>query len=288
MRIGIQGPTETGSRWQALEFSLMGNLAKSAREMGYEVVHTQRIIDPTSYDLIAFMGVKNQDVLKCAEADGVPYLYFDKAYNRSKQWWRWSYCAHNPTTYLTRMDYSDFRRQGQNWEPKNWQDNRRGHIVLAGSSAKYHKLYELIDPETYWERVVQQLRQYTDRRIIYRPKKSYGDARPIDGTIFSTNDRIEDDLKGAYAMITHGSNACFEALMEGIPTIVLGNGITRCISSTQVDDIEDLHLCTHTQKVQVLNSLAHFQLKTEEIGQVDFWSMVDDCKELREALQTPA
>jgi hypothetical protein len=286
MKISVQGPLERGERWQSLEYDLMEAFSRSAQDRGYRVERTARIIDPASYDMVVFMGVKNQDVLKRAEADGVPYVYFDKAYNRIKKWWRMSYCAHNPTEYLMWLDRPSYRREGQGWEPKPWQHKPEGHIVLAGSSAKYHKLHNLPDPESYWAGVVKELREYTDRKILYRPKKSYRDARPLAGTSFSEKEFIEDDLKGAYAMITHGSNACFEALMGGIPAVVLGNGITRGLSTMRVSEVNDPLTCDDESKLDLLNDLAYFQWTTKEIEQGEFWTTIDDCAKLREVIQT--
>jgi hypothetical protein len=81
------------------------------------------------------------------------------------------------------------------------------------------------------------IRARTDRPIIYRPKPSFKDAQPIEGTEFSTGDEtINDALWGAHALVTHGSNACFEAALLGVPSIVLGDAVAAPISSRSLDD----------------------------------------------------
>lgn len=281
MKIAVQGPGKPGSGWQHLEYSLASAFIKGAQKQGHEACRANKIKRPSDFDMIAFMGVKNRDVLLAAHEAGVPYVYFDKGYNRVKGWWRVSFCAHNPTDYLLRLDRPDDRRHKQRWNPKDWCGVDGGHIVIAGSSAKYHELYGLPDPETYWEGIVTELRKHTDRKIIYRPKKSYGNAKPIEGTYFSGVDLIEEEMLGAYAVITHGSNACFEALIEGVPAIVLGNGITRSISSGHADEINHLVMADWDTRIQLLNDLAYFQWKTNEIEEPQFWRLLDDCAELR-------
>ena len=284
MRIAFKAPTEPGEKWQTMEFNLAQAFAKSARGQGHEALVMEDIEDPSAFDMIAFMGVKNRKLLQKADDADVPYVYFDKGYNRDKRWWRMSYCAHNPTEYLMNLQRSADRRLAQGWWPKEWRLNPNGHIILAGSSAKYHELYGLPDPETYWEGVVAELGDFVSNKIIYRPKKSYGDARPLSGTEFSKTDIIEKEMRGAYAIITHGSNACFEAMLEGCPAIVLGNGITAPIVSEYLSDIEDLAYPDMDTRAKLLNDLAYFQWTAAEIEQGLHWSVLNDCKELRKAL----
>lgn len=284
MKIAIQGPGSRGSKWDAIEHDIMSAFLKASKDRGHDVVRLDSISDPAEFDMIAFMGVKNRRLLLDAHNAGTPFVYFDKGYNRDKKWWRVSYCAHNPTEYLWDLGRSDDRRREQGWEPKSWISNPDGPIILAGSSAKYHELCGLPDPETYWEGVVAELRELTDRKIIYRPKKSYGNARPLPGTEFSKTDTIEEEMKGAYALVTHGSNACFEALLEGCPAIVLGNGVTKDLSSTRISDIDNLLLASHEMKIRILNSLANFQWKIDEIEKGAIWELIDDCEKLRQGL----
>lgn len=284
MRIAVQGPGKRGVGWQALEHDLMDAFMKGARTRGYEVTRFDAITEMYKFDMIAFMGVKNRKLLLHAHGSGVPFIYFDKGYNRDKKWWRMSYCAHNPTDYLWDLNKPDDRRLAQKWDPKPWISNPDGHIILAGSSAKYHELHDLPTPEAYWANIVFELRILTGRKIIYRPKKSYGNAKRVSGSVFSNTDTIEEEMKGAYALITHGSNACFEALMEGCPAIVLGNGVTRDVSAVDSTMINTLFLASHEMKIRILNSLAYFQWRIDEIEKGTFWETVNDCEKLRKDL----
>lgn len=286
MKIAFQGPTAPGPRWQGLEFNLIEAFKAGAEKRDWQVFTLPKIADISQFDMIGIIGVKSQDLLKRCVAARKPFVYFDKAYNRKASWWRFSYCSHNPARFLTHLNRLDDRRLAQKWEPAEWQINTNGHILLAGSSGKYHRLYDLPDPTEFWKAIVSELQATgTDRKILYRPKKSWHDAVPIDGTEFSKAEFIEEDLKNAALMITHGSNSCFESLMLGIPAIVLGNGITAGISSSKISEISNLLLASQRLKIQLLNDLAYMQFKVDELKTTTtFWDALDDCTELYETL----
>ena len=56
------------------------------------------------------------------------------------------------------------------------------------------------------------LKEHTDRPIRCRVKMSYKEAVARGGVPLS------EDLKGAWALVTHSSNAAVEALLAGVPT----------------------------------------------------------------------
>jgi hypothetical protein len=125
------------------------------------------------------------------------------------------------------------RPAGTRWASTSRRGAAAGNqIVIAGSSAKYHAFYGLPEPNEYYATSSLDIQARTDRPIIYRPKPSFKDAQPIEGTEFSTGDEtITDALWGAHALVTHGSNACFEAALLGVPSIVLGDAVAAPISS---------------------------------------------------------
>ena len=228
------------------------------------------------YDLYCVMGVKNARMIRRLQAKGHRFLYFDKAYNRDwPEWWRVAIDAHQPTAYLGLMDCPPDRARVQGWASKPWREEG-GHIVLAGSSAKYHKLYGLDDPNEYAHAIIRTLQKVTGRAVYYRPKPSWGGAADIDGAKLINRARhpITDDLRGAHALITHGSNACLEAMLEGVPSIVLGNAVARPISSTTLADIEAPRLADDDERGQLFNNLAYCQWSLEEMRRGPFWEFL--------------
>lgn len=286
MRIAFKFDPSSKGNWRASENRAIQAFEQGTKKAkkGCEVICSPRIEDPSQYDMVGIFGVRNKDLICACQEASVPFVYFDKAYNRDKKWWKLSVCAHHPTKYIGMLGNPDDRRKAQRWDYKPWRKlSTKSHILIAGSSLKYHNLYELPHPTKYWTMIVKELKLLTNRRILYRPKKSWQDATPIAGTEFSKADSIIDDLRGAHCMITHGSNACFEALQEGIPAIVLGNGVTRPISSSVINEyhIETPIEAQDAGKDMVLNNLAYFQWSVEELSTGIFWKTVDACLRIR-------
>jgi hypothetical protein len=179
---------------------------------------------------VAMVGVKSKRLFDLTRAAGAVPIMLDKGYIRTRrpdsrvwEYWRVSVGApppdqHHPDERKRPHD----RLEGMGLLMRPWRS--RGYpVVIAGSSAKYHAFYGMDEPNVYYRRLVDQLRKLTDRNIIYRPKPSYREAEPIPPAQFSTGDEdIEQALQGAWALVTHGSNACFEAAVLGIPSIMLG------------------------------------------------------------------
>ena len=148
-------------------------------------------------------------------------------------------------------------------------ENQGSYIVFAGSSAKYHIFMGLEDPETYAKNVISELRHYTNRPVIYRPKPTWSAKKPVPQTIY----KGDSDVKyhqlmnhDIHSVITHTSNAALEANFYGIPTLVLGDSIAKPVSSTELKDIENIHIPTLEEKESLGRSLSYFQYSMEEIS----------------------
>jgi hypothetical protein len=229
-------------------------------------------------DAACFVGVKSKRIFEACLAAGVTPIMFDKGYIRTRavggrvwEYWRISVGAHHPTAQLEHQRMPDDRWAKLKLVEKPWR--RSGfQIVIAGSSAKYHDFYGLPDPTAWAEGVVREIREQTDRPIIYRPKPSWDGAVPIADTHFSgPNDSLAGALTNAWVMITHGSNASFEAALLGIPSIVLGNGVAKPISSTSLEDLA--HPKMAKRKGWFAN-LAYFQWTEDEFRSGVSWPFI--------------
>lgn len=189
-------------------------------------------------DVACMVGVKSLKLWRKAEKAGCIPVMFDKSYSRDG-WdnWRVSPFTHNPSKTLHGIVYPSDRWLSLGYNSfRGWKRNIDGHILIAGSSEKYHNFYGLENPNDYASSIVTELCKHTDRKIIYRPKPSWGGAVKIEGAELSHNGKkFCKDLEGARLLVTHGSNACFEAALSGIPTIILGNGVMRSVSPTRIN-----------------------------------------------------
>lgn len=226
--------------------------------------------DLTGYDMINLIGVKSMELM----SSGRPYLYFDKPYDRKLKGWRVAINNHQPTDLMLNMKMRDDRRIKFNWTPPDWDNTDGKYILIAGSSLKFHILKNIVDPTAYAENIVKELRKYGyDEPIIYRPKPSWKNAVPIRGAKFCRAKTIYESLSLSRVLITYGSNSCFEALMNGIPSIVLGDGITRDISGNCLES--GIRYASYSERNQFLNNLAYFQYTEKEIAKGVLWNKIE-------------
>jgi len=230
------------------------------------------------FDVVGFFGVKSWKLFDAHRAEDIHTLMFDKGYIRRElggTGWDYNRVAvdgHHPD--LSLKQYPDDRWKRIGLSLSSWRKKGR-HIVIFGSSAKYHHFHGLAGPTEYAKAVVRVLRNHTDRPIIYRPKPTWRGAKPIEGAGYSRpGEPLSDVLSDAWAVVTHGSNACFEAVLAGIPCIVLGRAIARSISSTSLGAIESPYLVSIVDREQWLANLAYHQWTLNEFSSGQAWEVI--------------
>lgn len=240
---------------------------------------TEDVPEETDYQYACMVGVKSVRLWNLMKSKGVVPIMFDKGYSRRRygiawQYWRVSVGGHHPTAKSLSLSYPADRFLSLGFRVESEWRKSGGHIVLAGSSAKYHNFYEMQNPTAYAKDIVKALRRHTDRPITYRPKPSWGGAIPIKGTKFSREGKsITEDLTNAHAVVTHGSNACFDAALLGIPSIVLGNGVMRAISSYSINEIESPRM---GDRMPLFSALAYHQWTLEEMKSGEAFATIKD------------
>lgn len=235
------------------------------------------------YDVACMVGVKSRALFQAHGRAGVPTIYLDKGYARHSrsdgvsgwEYWRVAINDHQPTDRLGR-DFPHDRLTRIGWEPAPWRKAGKT-ILLAGSSAKYHEFYGLREPTSWMHHLVQRLRLVTERPLVYRPKPSWREAVPIAKTNFSRPPQtLAELLPKAHLLITHGSNSCFDAVLAGVPSIVLGQGVARPISSTDILDIENPRMVSDKARKQWLANLAYWQWTQPEMVSGDAWAFIGE------------
>jgi len=227
-------------------------------------------------DCAVILGVKKRRLFKELEQRGTPMVYIDKGYTREWTHRRISTGATQPSHYLGKWGKPNDRRLKFGWNFKPWRKHQPnyGHILLALSSPGYHLYEGMPNPEEFAFATTEELRKYTQRPIIYRPKPNQP-RNEVPGTILSPiSDNIEQALEGAHCVIVTGSSVCLQAMMMGIPSLVLGDSIGLPISSVDLQNIEYPYLAMPNQREQWLNDLAYCQWSLDEYQNGSAWEHV--------------
>lgn len=234
-------------------------------------------------DLAVVVGVKDKSgpIFKAYRAAGRHAVFIDKGYTRIRGgplgtlYWRVSVDAFQPLAY--------FRcgRPSDRWValkvPIVASQRHGTNILFAGSSQKYCDWHGLGPATAYAERVLGDIRKYTDRPIVYRPKPSWADAVPVAGYEYSPgDDKFITQLEDAHCLVTYGSNACFEAVLHGVPSIVLGDGVTRNVSSTTVAEVAAPRMPTAVETYALACDLAYCQYTLDEMAVGLCWVNIRD------------
>lgn len=239
----------------------------------------------TDADVVCMVGVKCVKHFKRMRKQGRNVIFLDKGYLRHRkpkartwEYWRIALNTHHPTEYVATARHTPKRWDDAirrlDVEVKPWRSSGE-HIVYAGSSAKYHEFCGIEDPTTLAQKVVDDLKKITDRPIIYRPKPSWEGAVPVEGAGFSSyTESIGDVLQNAWCVVTHGSNACFESILAGIPVVVLGEAIAKPISSQLLSDVNNPLLASRDAVDQWFSNLAWCQFTEPEMESGMAWRAI--------------
>jgi hypothetical protein len=256
---------------------------------GVKVTVLPDFVDRCDCDLYCLVGIKHFRVMRNLQAEGARFLLWDKGYNRDwSEWWRISYCAYQPWREVLSLDCSPDRAEQQGWlAVKPWKITQDGYILYAGASQKYHTFCGLPTPDEYLHDLLISMRRMTWRPVMYRPRISPVDVAPVRGCIPSPMLGIADELTGASVMVTHGSSACLEAMLAGVPCIVLGDGVTRGISSTQIEEIEWPRRANYEARLRLVSTLAYFQWNRNEIAEGRLWPIINSIMQKPICADTP-
>lgn len=256
------------SEGKSREERLVEPFREGCKITGDEFVQLSNQADPIDADVALMVGLKTIDLRHRCLALGQRVITFDKGYDRKFDWWRVAIDEHQPTEYLMSLGYGSGRMKQCGWKVKPWRaTTETAPVIIAGGGRKYYDAHQLPDPADYIAELVAAIRAAgCKRRIWYRPKPSMSDVMPVADTVLSRHKSIYELLDGAHALITYGSNACFEAMLAGVPSIVLGDAVARPISSRGLDEIGAPVLAEDWGRLSLLSSLAYCQFRTSEMA----------------------
>lgn len=238
--------------------------------------------DPET-DVAVVFGVKgiSRQLIKDHRAMGKHTLFLDKGFTREKgenshtKYTRVAINATSPARYMMKRNCDSKRAKDLHINLERRKNPESGHILFCGSSQKYNDFHDLGDSTAYAEKVFRSVRKHTERQIVYRPKPSWKGATFIKGTSFSSNSSsIFEALKGCFCLVTHGSTAAMDAIISGVPAIVLGEGIASPVTSNQVESVVKPVWPSEEDRMRWLNAMSYCQWTLDEFRSGEAWKYI--------------
>ncbi|MBI3315359.1 MAG: hypothetical protein HYZ87_00055 [Candidatus Omnitrophica bacterium] len=240
---------------------------------------TENLIDPSVIVVTGRLASCAQILSYCRRKDA-DFIYFDKGYLRR------GWGTENPEGYirfvvnaLHASDYfQEFPRPSDRWRKLKVQlspPKKKGqNIIFAGCTEKFATFHNF-NAVDYAKSVVDAIHKIINLPIIYRPKPGGRNTlgyNPVTNTTLSGNDRtIDQELKNAYALVTFSSNAAIDALIAGVPAFVLGPGMAKPVSNTDLAMLKNPYFPSEKERNQFFYDLAYCQWNGREIEKGVVW-----------------
>lgn len=249
-------------KFKEVIFSQIG--AKIIAKGGKVVKHDFRPLADLPHDIIPIVGCHPplKDMIHGWKASGRPFVYWDRGYCRrifatwlpkaesATGFYRWEANAYQMKAI---RNVPDDRWKALRIEMKPWQKGG-GHVVVAMPTQPYSALH---GTERWTDQTVEALNKVTDRRIIIRSKES--------------KTPLWEDLKGAHALVSHGSNAANEAIILGTPVFCDPSCAAALVGQTDITKIESP---IYPDRQPWANSLAYSQFAEHELTDGTLWHLI--------------
>lgn len=215
---------------------------------------------------------------------GKRFLFFDKGYTGRNLYWRVSVDAWQPTAYFQRFMHPDDRIKAAGVTTSIRPKRRDAQtIVFAGACQNYSNFCDLGNVNDYNAWVLRNLREHSDRKIIYRPNPSWYSKHGSEfRAIHSDVENVElsepsvpfmEELRRCHLLVTHGSSASVTAFAHGIPVMILGGGVCKPVGlGVEWDQIEQPFWPKESVRQQFFADLAYCQWTVEEYRNGAAWA----------------
>jgi hypothetical protein len=141
-------------------------------------------------------------------------------------------------------------------------------ILLVPPSNKVMTLFNQPEPEVWVEQVTKEIRKYSDRPVEVRLKPSRSERVSTK----SIQAALADDV---HCLVTYNSIAAVESLMEGKPSIVLGENAASIIAETDLANIENPKIPSKDEMDAYMAHLAYCQFTVGELKSGYAWETVN-------------
>lgn len=158
-------------------------------------------------------------------------------------------------------------------------DNILFCLQLDGDSALNRLTYNNISYKEYCKDTIEKLKSISDRNIIVRHHPRDSGVTKYLRTFFledkrvsfSVNNNIYDDLDLSHCVVTYNSTSSVEAVIYGIPTIVLD---TSAITTPVANSIENIESLKEFDREDWLKRIAFMQWQGKELTDGYVWKLL--------------
>ena len=217
---------------------------------------------------IAFRGISKRHIHEYCVDNKRDYYFVDTGYfgnqGKNKLWHRITlndlqYCGKLRSVSSDRFDkafgYTNRFKTGSK-------------ILLCPPSDKAMKFYKE-DLDTWMEKTLSEIAEHTDRKVVVRLKA----PRKQRVYVNTIQEALNDDI---HCLVTYNSIAAVEALMEGVPAIVLGQNAASSLCSNTLDKIEHPKKPSEDEVYYLLCNLAYCMYTQHEILDGRAWRMLEE------------
>lgn len=182
-----------------------------------------------------FYGV-NADTLhqlQQAQRSRQPWYYIDHAYFGRGDYYR---VTKNAVQHSGTGDSTGERWQRLGIEIQPWRTGGT-HILVCPQSKWWHEWFMGDTPEAWADRIVAELRQYTDRPIVVRHKPVIATG-VIGGAVAEAKRQLDEALTDCWAVVVHQSGVGIQAALAGVPVFATGAGAVSPMALSDLSQIE--------------------------------------------------
>ena len=182
-------------------------------------------------DCVIRNTVGNENILVRKIDDAKPFWFIDSGYTnflgKQKTWHR---LVRNHLHFNREFSAPVDRLGIFNKFPHQWRSS--GDKILVIEPGEFAAAVFHIDIKQWKYNVESELKNYTDKKIIFREKESKKKRDPLYQHL------LDEDY---YCVVNINSNAATEAIWAGIPTITLDRHITNPVTKNKLSEINNLY-----------------------------------------------